>query len=158
MDIGLDPDSLEFYDIPIEWIFAFDVHEEKKNEVITDPVTGVKHYGTFVGSRINGPRRGVSKFASLTAVKIKANTASFLDALEKVVHRLEESLIPTKGCNVINMRLFFTISDNEEGNAFKEELMIGWLISKEHTTPWWSLHQFLYRKYSLSGGLIPVWV
>lgn len=123
MDIGLDPDSLEFYNIPVERISAFDFHEEKKSEVITDPVTGVKHYGTLVGSKINGPRLGVSKFASLTVVKIKADTASFLDALEKVVHRLEDSLIPTKVWKVINMRLYFTISDNEEGSTLKEELM-----------------------------------
>lgn len=132
MDIGLDPDSLEFYDIPIEWIFAFDVDGEKRDDVITDPVTGVRHYGTCVGSKINGLRLGVSKFASLTVVKIKANIASFLDALEKVVYRLEDSLTPTKGWTVINMGLFFTISENEEGNAFKEELVY-WMTYIEST-------------------------
>lgn len=35
------------------------------------------------------PKIRVSKIANLTIVKIKANIASFLDALEKVVHRLE---------------------------------------------------------------------
>ncbi|MCJ1342605.1 Suppressor of the cold-sensitive snRNP biogenesis mutant brr1-1 [Peltigera leucophlebia] len=132
IDIGLDPDSLEFYDIPIEWIFALDVDSEKRDEVVTDPVTGVKHYGTCVGSKINGLQLGVSKFASLTVVKIKANIASFLDALQKVVHILEDSLSPTKGWTVINMGLFFKIPDNEEGNAFKEEL-VHWMTYLERT-------------------------
>lgn len=122
IDIGLDPDALEFYDIPIEWIFALDAGFEKRDEVVTDPVTGVKHYGTCVGSKINGLQLGVSKFASLTIVKIKANIASFLDALQKVVYRLEDSLSPTKGWTVINMGLFFTIPENEEGDVFKGEL------------------------------------
>lgn len=58
MDIGLDPNSLEFCDIPIECIFALDVDEEKRDEVIKDSVTGVKHYGTCMGSKINGLRLG----------------------------------------------------------------------------------------------------
>lgn len=132
IDIGLDPDSLEFYDVPIEWIFALDVDSEKRDEVVTDPVTGVKHYGTCVGSKINGLQLGVSKFASLTVVKIKANIASFLDALQVVVHRLGDSPSPTKGWTVINMGLFFTISDNEEGDAYKEELVY-WMVYIERT-------------------------
>lgn len=132
IDIGLDPDSSEFYDIPIEWIFALDAGLEKRDEVVTDPVTGVKHYGTCVGSKINGLQLGVSKFASLTVVKIKANIASFLDALQKVVYRLEDSLSPTKGWTVINMGLFFAIPDNEEWNAFKEEL-VHWMAYIERT-------------------------
>lgn len=132
IDIGLDPDSLEFYDVPIEWIFALDVDSEKRDEVVTDPVTGVNHYGTCVGSKINGLQLGVSKFASLAVVKIKANIASFLDALQKVVHSLQDSPSPTKGWTVVNMGFFFTLSDNEEGDAFKQEL-VQWMAYIERT-------------------------
>ena len=132
IDIGLDPDSFEFYDVPIEWIFALHVESEKRDEVVTDPVTGVKHYGTCVGSKINGLQLGVSKFASMTVVKLKANIASFLDALQKVVLGLWDSPSPTKGWTVINMGFFFTISDNEEGDAFKGEL-VNWMAYLERT-------------------------